>query len=169
MMGTLTLLAPSHWCECRLLVKNSNVNCNPNFLSGSVSNYWRLPERVCPLKIELTETSGDIFVEYWIRFEWNKRGCTYVHWRIYSSRYLDTLELNIELNWICIGNAVIYIQCNNGREMWELLLGANWQKRTERITMKWEPVNLWANVWIVIPLFASCLTPVSVNGNHHWL
>ena len=25
------------------------------------------------------------------------------------------------------------------------------------------------NVWIVIPLFASCLTPVSVNGNLHWL
>ena len=72
-------------------------------------------------------------------------------------------------NWICIGNAVIYIQRNNGREMWELLLGANWQKRTERITMKWEPVNLWANVWIVIPLFALRLTPVSVNGNHHWL
>ena len=25
------------------------------------------------------------------------------------------------------------------------------------------------NVWIVIPLFASHLTPVSVNGNLHWL
>ena len=37
-------------------------------------------------------------VEYWIRFEWNKHRCTYVHWRIYSSRDLDTLLYKVELN-----------------------------------------------------------------------
>ena len=46
-------------------------------------------------------------VEYWICFEWNKRRCTYVHWRIYSSRDLDTLlhkagtctELHWKIHW----------------------------------------------------------------------
>ena len=33
---------------------------------------------------------------------------------------------------------------NNGREMWELLLGANWQVRINRITIAWETVT-WEN------------------------
>ena len=153
--------------------------------------------------------------------ETNKDVCMYT-WKIYSSRYLDTLLYKLELDWICIaladprgapgtrappwgskffhfhavfgkklknnstfgswcpprgkswirhciGNAVVYIQRNNGRERWDCSQMYNWHCRVNRITMKWEPVNLWANVWIVIALFTSRLTPVSVNGNLCWL
>ena len=40
--------------------------------------------------------------EYWMcctGFKWNKHRCTYVHWRIYSSRYLDTLLYKVEVIW----------------------------------------------------------------------
>ena len=40
--------------------------------------------------------------------ETNKGVCMYT-WRIYSSRYLDTLLYMERVNWICIGNAVVYI------------------------------------------------------------
>ena len=37
--------------------------------------------------------------------EWNKCSCRYVHWRIYSSRDLDTLlykvELELNMHWKC--------------------------------------------------------------------
>ena len=43
-------------------------------------------------------------VEYWMccaGFEWNKHRCTYVHWRIYCSRYLDTLLYKVQVKiWI---------------------------------------------------------------------
>ena len=49
-----------------------------------------------------------VFVKYWIRFEWNKRRCTYVHWRIYSSRDLDTLLHKVEV--ISIEGILVFIQ-----------------------------------------------------------
>ena len=49
-----------------------------------------LPLDTLPLPVYLT-------VEYWICFEWNKHRCMYVHWRIYSSRDLDTLLHKLEL------------------------------------------------------------------------
>ena len=84
-------------------------------------------------------------VEYWMCFEWNKCGCTYVHWRIYSSRYLDTslykVELELNMHW---KNAGLYTLATKDWVMWELLLGANWQVRINRITMPWETVT-WVN------------------------
>ena len=75
--------------------------------------------------------------------EWNKRRCTYVHWRIYSSRDLDTLlykvELELNMHW---KNAGLYTLATKDWDMWELLLGANWQVRINRITMTWETVTL---------------------------
>ena len=58
-----------------------------------------------------------ILVEIWIHCctSWRWRS-EWIHWLLYNR--------------------------NNGREMWELLLGANWQKRTGRITMTWETVTL---------------------------
>ena len=82
-------------------------------------------------------------VEYWIRFEWNKRRCTYVHWRIYSSRDLDTLLYKVEVSkhW---KNTGLYTLATKDWDMWELLLGANWQVRIDRITIAWETVT-WVN------------------------
>ena len=85
---------------------------------------------------------------YWIRFEWNKRRCTYVHWRIFilveiwihcCTRLNWTLELN--MHW---KNAGLYTLATKDWEMWELLLGANWQVRVNRITIAWETVT-WEN------------------------
>ena len=43
--------------------------------------------------------------------------------------------------------------------------------RLELRELQWhEKVSLgWNNVWSIIPLFASLITPVGVNGNLHWL
>ena len=38
-------------------------------------------------------------------------------------------------------NAILYTLATKDWEMWELLLGANWQVRVNRITIAWEPVN----------------------------
>ena len=45
----------------------------------------------------LLERINLLTFEYWIRFEWNKHICMYVHWRIYSSRDLDTLLHKVDL------------------------------------------------------------------------
>ena len=52
---------------CEKLYCGNSLNSNPNFLSGSVSNFWSLPERVCALKIQLTETGGDTLIMAWVR------------------------------------------------------------------------------------------------------
>ena len=61
-------------------------------------------------------------------------------WRIYSSRDLDTLLHKVELNkhW---KNAALYTLATKDWEMWELLLGANWQVRVNRITIAWGTVT----------------------------
>ena len=93
-------------------------------------------------------------------------------WRIYSSRYLDTLlymdEVSMELNCIGICSS-LYTIATIEEKGWDCSQMYNWHCRVNRIRMKWEPVNLWANVRNAIPMFASCLTPVSVNGNLCWL
>ena len=76
--------------------------------------------------------------------EQTKNVCMYT-WRIYSSRYLDTLlykvELELNKHW---KNAGLYTLATKDWEMWELLLGANWQVRVNRITIAWETVT-WEN------------------------
>ena len=55
-------------------------------------------------------------------------------------------------------------------EMWELLLGANWQGIIQENYNDMRNRHLSELMCEVsFPLFASHLTPVSVNGNHHWL
>ena len=41
-------------------------------------------------------------------------------------------------------NAALYTLATKEWEMWELLLGVNWQVRTDRITIAWETVT-WEN------------------------
>ena len=66
-------------------------------------------------------------------------------WRIYSSRDLDTLLYKVEVLNDHIGeNAVLYTLATKDWEMWELLLGANWQVTVNRITIAWETVT-WEN------------------------
>ena len=74
--------------------------------------------------------------------EQTKDVCMYT-WRIYSSRDPDTLLHKVELNmhW---KNTGLYTLASKEWDMWELLLGANWQVRINRITMKWETVT-WVN------------------------
>ena len=77
-------------------------------------------------------------------FEWNKHRCTYVHWRIYSSRYLDTLlytdELSMELNmhWKC---SSLYTHATIEEKGWDCSQMYNWHYGLNRITWAWEPVN----------------------------
>ena len=104
-------------------------------------------------------------VEYtqWRTDEW----CTYVHWRIYSSRYLDTLLYKLELNmhWKNVG---LYTIATMEEKGWDCSQMYNWHCSMNRITMKWEPVNLGANVWIAIPLFDALMPLGGVNGNLYW-
>ena len=74
-----------------------------------------------------------------------------------------------KLNWITLENTLVFIcvHATIAWAKWEMLLEVNWQWRVHRITIAWETMR--TNVWIVIPLFALRLTPVSVNGNLHWL
>ena len=90
-------------------------------------------------------------------------------WRIYSSRYLDTL-LYMEHDWICIGNAVVYIQCNNVRERMRLLSDVQIDT-VEWIELQWSEnmSTCETNVWIAIPLFGAFMPLGGVNGNLHWL
>ena len=88
-----------------------------------------------------------ILVEIWIHYCMSWRS-EWSHWKIHWYLY----------------------KRNNGREMWELLLGANWQEIIQENYNDMRNCHFeWTNVWSVIPLFASRLTPVSVNSNHHWL
>ena len=80
-------------------------------------------------------------------FEWNKHRCTYVHWRIYSSRYLDTLLYMDEVNWTGLNMhwkcCSLYTLATIEEKGWDCSQMYNWQNVVNRITMKWEPVNLW--------------------------
>ena len=60
-------------------------------------------------------------------------------WRIYSSRsgYIAAQDEDDE-HW---KNAGLYTLATKDWEMWELLLGANWQVRVNRITIAWETVT----------------------------
>ena len=61
-------------------------------------------------------------VEYWIRFEWNKHRCTYVHWRIYSSRWSGYIAGHLGSE-ILIGKYTgIYTHAIIAWAMWEMLL-----------------------------------------------
>ena len=110
-------------------------------------------------------------VAYWMcctGFEWNKHRYTYVHWRIYSSRYLDTLLYKVEVIWN--GNHSSLYKCNNRRE-WMRLLSEVQLTHWNWIELQLhEKVSHWdLNLWNVISLFASHLTAVSVNWYLHWL
>ena len=70
--------------------------------------------------------------------------------------------ITLENNWYLYNH-------NNGGEMWELLLGANWQEIIQEnyndmrnCTLSELSVKCHSTVYLR-------LTPVSVNGNHHWL
>ena len=111
-------------------------------------------------------------VEYWICFEWNKHRCMYVHWRIYSSRdsgYITAQSLS-ECEVIYIGKYTgIYIHTTIAWAKWEMLLKTIDSEEFIELQLHEKLPTVRTNVWIVIPLFASHLTPVSVNDNLHWL
>ena len=80
-------------------------------------------------------------VEYWIHFEWNKHRCTYVHWRIYSSRDLDTLLHKVDLKILYESYTGIYTHTTIACPKWEMLLEVLWHAPINRITIAWETVN----------------------------
>ena len=96
--------------------------------------------------------------------ETNTDVCMYT-WRIYS-RWSALLDVQV-------GTEILYgkytgIYTNATKE--EKCKNCSW-KTIDRVVLielqRHEKLSLeWTNVWSVIPLFASCLTPVSVNGNH---
>ena len=61
-------------------------------------------------------------------------------WRIYSSRYLDTLLHKVELNmhWKCCS---LYTIATIEEKGWDCSQMYNWHCRLNRITMKWESVT----------------------------
>ena len=63
-------------------------------------------------------------------------------WRIYSSRYLDTLlyKLEVKMHAIC---SSLYTNATIEEKGWDCSQMYNWHCRVNRITMKWEHVNLW--------------------------
>ena len=72
--------------------------CKYSLYSDTMLNYWSTNH--CWMELEhvvgvSNETNTDV--------------CMYT-WRIYSSRYLDTLLYKLEVNWRCMGYAVVYIQ-----------------------------------------------------------
>ena len=89
------------------------------------------------------EVWGMEIVEYWTcctRFKWNKHRCTYVHWRIYSSRDLDTLLHKLEVIWN--GNhCSLYTNATIEEKGWDCSQKCNWHIRVNRITIAWETVN----------------------------
>ena len=85
-----TSLHSSRMCTARLLPVSPSMHCTGGCLplggvcSRGVSAHggcWILGS-TNPVELHWMCCTG---------FEWNKHICTYVHWRIYSSRYLDTL------------------------------------------------------------------------------
>ena len=112
----------------------------------------------------------EVHVQYWIRFKWNKHRCTYVHWRIYSSRDLDTLLHKVEVGSECIGK---YTGLYTNATMEEKCENCSWMtiERVVLIELQWhEKLSLeWTNVWSVIPLFGMLIRPGGVNGNLHCL
>ena len=111
-------------------------------------------------------------VEYWIRFEWNKQRmyvCTleefilvdiWIHCCTKLKSFIITLENTL----------AFFIQSQQWRRnvrialSWQLT-GENWENYIDMRNCHFE----WTNVWSVIPLFASLITPVGVNGYLHWL
>ena len=88
---------------------------------------------------------------------------------IYSSRYLDTLLYMDEVNWIALEECWFIYTRNKGMRYVRITLRCtidtgNW------IELQWSEnlSTLWANMRIVIALFASLITPVGVNGNSCW-
>ena len=116
-----------------------------------MSSFDKLSRECCIIGMVSNETNEDVRM---------------FTWRIYSSRDLDTLlhKVEDELNkhW---KNAALYTLATKDWEMWELLLGVNWQVRVNRITIAWETVTSETDLWSVISLFASLITPGGVNGN----
>ena len=64
-------------------------------------------------------------------------------WRIYSNRYLDTLLYTdgseLKMHGIC---SSLYTNATIEEKGWDCSQMYNWHCRVNRITMKWEPVNL---------------------------
>ena len=88
---------------------------------------------------------------------------TYVRmyiWRIYSSRYLDTLLH--KLKWRTLENAGLYTLATKDWEMWELLLTGDY---SIELQLHEKLSHLRTKLWSVIPLFASLIAPGGVNGN----
>ena len=91
-------------------------------------------------------------------------------WRIYSSRYLDTLLYKLEPWMITLENTLVYIHVQWMKRNVRIALRSQLNKRLIIELQCHEKLSLeWTNVWSVIPLFAVLITLGSVNGNHHWL
>ena len=94
------------------------------------------------------------------------------NWRTYF--YVDVVTLLYKLDlkiWIGIFIG-LYTISTIEEKGWEMLLKYNWHINTlASIELQLqEKLSLWdEDVWSVIPMFVSCLTPVSVNWYLHWL
>ena len=86
-----------------------------------------------------TIAERDWNVLYWFRMKKNMDVRMYT-WRIYSSRYLDTLLYKLELNmhWKCCS---LYTLATIEEKGWDCSQMYNWHSVMNRITMKWEPVT----------------------------
>ena len=95
-LQNINFLKNLFWTEINGSRSRYNVN-NNNILLFSIYKiqYWNVVALV-HLIIIIWELET---IEYWMCFEWNKRRCMYVHWRIYSSRDLDTLLHKVEVIW----------------------------------------------------------------------
>ena len=89
-----------------------------------------------------------VHVDYWIRFEWNKNRCTYVHWRIYSSRDLDTLlhRLKMKIWMITLENTLAFIQSQQWKRNVRIAL------RSQLTEENWENYNDMRNCHLSEPL-----------------
>ena len=113
-MGLRDYLFPHIVCKCITLL----------LYYWSTNHCWMELERVVLVS---NETNTDVHM---------------YTWRIYSSRYLDTLLYKDELNmhWKCCS---LYTLATIEEKGWDCSQMYNWHSVVNRITMKWEPVNLW--------------------------
>ena len=111
-------------------------------------------------------------------YEWNKLRCTYVYFNnlFHTLKNLEYIVVHamqvdddLEMRWmdgIYIGLytiATMEEKCENCSWMTTDRLGLIELQRHEKLSL------MRTNVWSVIPMFASCLTPLSVNWNLCWL
>ena len=72
-------------------------------------------------------------------------------------------------NWICIGNAVVYIQSQQWKRKDEIALRCTIDT-VDWIELQWSEnlSTMRTNLWIAIPLFGALMPLGGVNGNLYW-